>query len=84
MRKTSQITLVSLIIVQDGINVQAGKILKINKRAGWNKAVQDGIFHFSLMKIHIQAQNFPNLINVQNGIRPCRMEFFKKLITFAA
>ena len=77
-------TLVSLIIVQDGINVQAGKILKINKRAGWNKAVQDGIFHFSLMKIHIQAQNFPNLINVQDGIRPCRMEFFKKLIKFAA
>ena len=64
-------TLVSLIIVQDGINVQAGKILKINKCAGWNKAVQDGIFHFSLMKIHIQAQNFPNLINVQDkaGIR---------------
>ena len=77
-------TLVSLIIVQDGINVQAGKILKINKRAGWNKAVQDGIFHFSLMKIHIQARNFPNLINVQDGIRPCRMEFFKKLIRFAA
>ena len=70
-------TLVSLIIVQDGINVQAGKILKINKRAGWNKAVQDGIFHFSLMKIHIQAQNFPNLINVQDEIRQCRMEFFK-------
>ena len=44
-------TLVSLIIVQDGINVQAGKILKIDKRAGWNKAVQD-------------------------GIRPCRMEYF--------
>ena len=51
--------------MQDGINVQAGKILNIHKLAGWNKAVQDGIFHFSLMKIHIQAQNFPNLINVQ-------------------
>ena len=37
-------TLVSLIIVQDGINVQDGKFLKINKRAGWNKAVQVGIF----------------------------------------
>ena len=54
--------------MQDGINVQAGKILKINKRAGWNKAVQDGLFHFSLMKIHIQARNFPNLINMQDGI----------------
>ena len=30
--------------MQDGINVQAGKIPKINKRAGWNKAVQVGIF----------------------------------------
>ncbi len=76
-------TLVSLIIVQDGINVQAGKILEIED-AGWNKAVQDGIFHFSLMKIHIQAQKFPNLINMQDGIRPCRMEFFKKLIRFTA
>jgi len=37
-------TLVSLIIVHDGINVQAGKYLKNNKCAGWNKAVQDGIF----------------------------------------
>ena len=46
-------TLVSLIIVQDGINVQAGKILKINKRAGWNKAVQVGIFHILLVKINI-------------------------------
>ena len=51
--KTLQIkknsTLVSLIIVQDGINVQDGKIPKVNKRAGWNKAVQDGLFHFSLV-----------------------------------
>ena len=37
-------TLVYLIIVQDGINVQAGKFSKIDKRAGWNKAVQVGIF----------------------------------------
>ena len=41
--KMKYITLVYLIIVQDGINVQDGKILKINKRAGWNKAVQVGI-----------------------------------------
>ena len=32
--------------MQDGINVQVGKSHKINKRAGWNKAVQVGIFHF--------------------------------------
>ena len=37
-------TLVSLIIVQDGLNVQAGTFIKINKSAGWNKAVQVGIF----------------------------------------
>ena len=30
--------------MQDGINVQDGKSLKINKRAGWNKGVQDGLF----------------------------------------
>ena len=77
-------TLVSLIVVQDGINVQAGKIPKINKRAGWNKAVQVGIFHFLLMQNKVLAQNYPKLINVQDGIRACRLEFCKKLIRFAA
>ena len=52
---SNKCTLVSLIIVQDGINVQAGKIPKINKRAGWNKAVQVGIFHFLLVKIKVLA-----------------------------
>ena len=37
-------TLVYLIIVQGGINVQVEKFLKVNKRAGWNKSVQDGKF----------------------------------------
>ena len=32
-------TLVSLIIMQDGIKVQDGKISKTDKHAGWNKAV---------------------------------------------
>ena len=70
--------------MQDGINVQAGKIPKINRRAGCNKAVQVGIFHFLLVQIKVLALNFPKLINVQDGIRPCRMEFSKKLIRFAA
>ena len=70
--------------MQDGITMQTGKIPKINKRAGWNKAVQAGIFHFLLVEIKILAWNFSNLINVPDGIRPCRMEFFKKLIRFAA
>ena len=33
-----------LMTMQAGINVQAGKFPKINKRAGWNKAVQVGTF----------------------------------------
>ncbi len=49
------LTLAYRIIVQDGINVQAGKIPKINKRAGWNKAMQAGIFHFLLVKIKVLA-----------------------------
>ena len=53
----SMSTLVSLIIVQDGINVQAGKTLKINKCAGWNKAVQVGIFNLLLMQNKVLAQN---------------------------
>ena len=48
-------TLVYRIIVQDGINLQAGKLSKINKRAGWNEAVQVGIFHFLLVKIEVLA-----------------------------
>ena len=42
-------TLVSLIIVQVGIKVQVGKISKINKSAGWNKAMQVGILGISLL-----------------------------------
>ena len=42
-------TLVYLIIVQDAINLQDGKFPKINKRAGWNKAVQVGILENLLL-----------------------------------
>ena len=70
--------------MQDGINVQDGKIPKINKRAGWNKAVQVGIFQKLLLWKTLLAENFPKLINVQDGIRVCRLEFFKKLISCAA
>ena len=45
--------------MQDGIKVQAGKIPKINKCAGWNKAVQDGKFQFLLVKIKVFAKKFP-------------------------
>ena len=64
--------------------MQAGKFLKINKRAGWNKAVQVGIFKKLLKWNACRLENFPKLINVQDGIRPCRLEFFKKLISCAA
>ena len=70
--------------MQDGINVQDGKIPKINKRAGWNKAVQVGIFQKLLLWKTLLAENFPKLINVQDGIRVCRLDFFKKLISCAA
>ena len=67
--------------MQDGIKVQAGKIPKINKRVGWNKAVQDGKFHFLLVKIKVLAKKVPKLINV--GISLCRMDFFQKRIRFS-
>ena len=43
---------------------------KNNKRVGWNKRVG--------------RKNSQNLINVQDGIRACRMENSKKIINFAA
>ena len=48
------LTLVSLIIMQDGINVQAGKIPKINKRAGWN-------FSFFISKNRGFGLKFPKI-----------------------
>ena len=66
------LTLVYLIIVQDG------KFLKINKGEGWNKAVQVEIFQKLLLWKTLLAGNFPKLINVQDGIRVCRLDFFKK------
>ena len=42
-------TLVSRIIVQVGIKVQVGKISKMNKSAGWNKAMQVGILGILLL-----------------------------------
>ena len=47
--------------MQDGINVQVGKITKINKRAGWNKAVQVGIFHFFISKNKGFGLKFPKI-----------------------
>ena len=53
-------TLEYLINVQEVINMQAGKISKIDKRAGGNKAVQVGIFQKSIVKNHKIWKNFKN------------------------
>ena len=37
--------------MQVGIKVQVGKISKINKSAGWNKAVQVGILGILILQI---------------------------------
>ena len=46
--------------MQEVINMQAGKISKIDKRAGGNKAVQVGIFQKSIVKNHKIWKNFKN------------------------
>ena len=80
----NQLTLGYLINVQEVIIVQAGKIPKINKCAGGNKAVQVGNFQKSIVKKQCRLEKFLKLINVQDVIRPCRLDFFKKLIKRAA
>ena len=74
------LTLDYLINVQDVIIMQAGNLPKINKCAGCNKAMQVGIFQKSIVKKSSLLENFQKLINVQDVIRPCRLENFKKLI----
>ena len=68
----------------DGINVQDGKISEIDKRAVWNKAIQIGILQKLLLWKMLLPGNFPKLINGQDGIRVCRLEFFKTIINCAA
>ena len=68
-------TLDYLINVQDVIIMQAGKFPKINKCAGYNKAMQVGIFQKSMVKKSSLQQNFYKVINVQDVIRPCRLEY---------
>ena len=64
--------------------MQAGNFSRINKHAGGNKAMQVGIFQNSLVKNHKKWKNLKKIINVQEVIRPCRLEIFKKLIICAA
>ena len=64
--------------------MQAGNFSRINKRAGGNNAVQVGIFQNSLVKNHKKWKKIEKLINVQEVIRACRLEIFKKIIICAA
>ena len=64
--------------------MQVGKISKINKSAGWNKAVQVGISGNLLLLIMVFAYKSQNSIKVQVGIRACRLENFQNFIRFAA
>ena len=62
--------------MQVGIRVQVGKILKIDKNAEWNKAVQVGILRNLLLQIMVFAYKSQNLIKVQVRIRACRLDSF--------
>ena len=64
--------------------MQSGNFSEINKRAGCNKAVQVGIFQKSIVKKLYKKEKFQKLINVQEVIRLCRSDIFKKLIICAA
>jgi len=41
--------------------VQVGKFPKLIKRAGWNKAVQDGIFQKSIVQKNMQAEKISEI-----------------------
>ena len=65
-------------ILQDRINVQVGQLFKVNKRAGFYKAMQARIWLILLKSIKVFGRDSPKQIEVQDGIRTCRIEFFKK------
>ncbi len=46
--------------------------------------MQVGIFQESIVKKTCRLEKFQKLINVQDVIRPCRLNFFKKIIKRAA
>ena len=60
-------TLVFQMIVQVRIKVKVGKISKINKSSGWNKAMQVGIFQKLLHEIHF-------FLKISQNQYMCRME----------
>ena len=63
--------------VQEVIKMQDGNLSRINKDAGCNKVVQVGFFQQLVVKNHKNWKKFQKLINLQEGIRLCRLDFFK-------
>ena len=59
--------------------MQAGKISKINKRAGCNKAVQVGIFQKSIVKKTMQAGKFSKINKRAGGNKAVQVGFFQKI-----
>ena len=65
--------------MQDGINMQVGKSHKINKCAGWNKAVQDGIFQKSIVIKTCRLEKFLKLIKRAGCNKAVQVGFFQKI-----
>ena len=64
--------------------MQVGKFPKLIKRAGWNKAVQDGIFQKSIVKKTCRLEKFLKLIKLAGCNKAVQVAFFQKLIKRAA
>ena len=59
--------------------MQVGKFLKLIKRAGWNKAVQDGIFQKSIVKKTCRLEKFLKLIKRAGCNKAVQVGFFQKI-----
>jgi hypothetical protein len=59
--------------------VQVGKFPKLIKRAGWNKAVQDGIFQKSIVKKTSRLENLLKLIKRAGCNKTVQVGFFQKI-----
>ena len=58
--------------------MQVGKFPKLIKRAGWNKAVQDGIFQKSIVKKTCRLEKFLKLIKRAGCNKAMQVGFFQK------
>ena len=60
--------------MQDGIKVQGGQIFEINKHANGIRTRRLEFCQFYYYKFKIMLEKFQKLINMEDGIRPCRMD----------